>query len=157
MKKYFIIAIIIILPCSFLLVSYIRTNIETTQLLQQEHRWLHNRKFNYARTFMNFEPRGLTWEGYHYEVFFVHNADEAYRFLNYKKVMWPSLFTERALMEINYIIKNYDINVYVFGLSYPISIINAVDDWEALNNLLFTFNMTQQFNVMDAAVGWERR
>jgi len=132
-KKALVISILVALTI-FGLTSYaIMRHNEMEVARMTEHRRLLGMKFSYARVVMRFEPFGSLHE--RTEVVFVHTEEEAVGFPDHVKVMWPGRLTRGALVEINDIIRRDEVDVSEFGLTYPITIENVVDDWEKVFEL----------------------
>ena len=108
-------------------------------LIDLAHRSYHRNKFSYASTIMYFEPLGYLRQNYHTNVVFVHTVDELHDFPVYVFVMWPSDVTPMVINAMNYIIQRDGIDIERFGLIYPITLENAVDDWYAIYNLYLRY------------------
>jgi len=152
-KKVLIISILLVILTIFGLASYaiIRHN-EMEVARMEERARLRRRKLSYADLVVFFEPFGHFIQDHQTEVVFVHTEEEAVGFPDHVMVMWPGRLTRGALVEINDIIRRDEVDVTEFGLTYPITIENLVDDWEKVRDLYSVgFNNNQKRWVMDMA------
>ena len=126
---------------------YIRNSIEEANLIREEHRILHFNKLQFGSNIMRFDPLGYLWQEYHTEVAFVYNEDEATGFPQHVMVMWPSHISPWILIEINNVVRIDNIDTTVFGLSYPITMRNVVDDWDKVFAMYIRFRNVHSFAI----------
>ena len=130
---------------------HIRNSIAEAILIREEHYRYHFNKFLFGRGIMIFDPLGYRWPEYYIDVAFVYNEDEAIGFPQHVMVMWPSGVTPWILIEINNVVRSDNIDTTAFGLSYPITMRDVIDDWVKVNALYRSFRNIHLATIPDRA------
>jgi len=102
------------------------------------------------------------------ELVFVHSEEEAVDFPDNVIVAWPNtgIFTEGLIYNIHWAVNRTPddwvgrprrdvLTLEEFGLSYPLTVADLVDNWEKVRALWRTFPGSEQQTILSRARGYE--
>ena len=70
-------------------------------------------------------------------------------------VAWPTIYTERILWSVNFFaIYNSGADPTPYGLSYPITMTDVVENWESFNDFVFSLDESVRNDVMTPSHGY---
>lgn len=122
--------------------------------------------YGLAAIFESVHPRSSTFNPFYTEFIFVHNAEEAEGFPDNVIHAWPrdNAWTQGLIEGMHWAVSREEIGILNeptsmrdpftledFGLTYPLTITDLVDNWEKVNTLWRAFTTHERSTILSAA------
>ena len=118
---------------------------------------------NWSVVHIHIHPNSRQFNPYYTELVFVHCEEEAQKYPDNIITAWPSEITPGVIEGIHWRLSMDQEELTSrrvfrplftfedFGLSYPLTVENLVDDWEKVMALFFSFTMSEQGLISNSA------
>jgi hypothetical protein len=109
----------------------------------------------------SFLPVRAYYSGTYKKCVFVDSKDQATGYSKDTVVMWPTVFTGKALYAINFFVELTEVDLAKYSLTYPVTMKDAVDRWADVRKLIagcqdngFTFDIADPSMFMSKDGEW---